>query len=64
MIKAEYNDLIRELWLRKREQFYWETRDGKKIPLTQMTDEHLVNAINYINRMDEEREIVFENWEI
>lgn len=29
----------------------WVTREGEEIPLTEMTDSHLVNAINYSNRM-------------
>ena len=52
MIKAEREDLERELWLRQREDFVWETRDGSKIPLKEMKTEHIVNAMNYLDRVD------------
>ena len=64
MIKADIGDLERELWLRRREKLVWETRDGKMIPLTQMTTDHIINAINYFQRVEEEREIVLENQDV
>ena len=30
----------------------WTTRDGRKIPITEMTDAHLTNTINYLKRID------------
>ena len=60
-MKADIEDLKRELWLRQRENLVWETKDGNLIPLKEMTTEHIINAINYFDRVYEEREIVLEN---
>ncbi len=60
-VKATVEDLRKELWLRKRKKLVWETKDGQLIPLEQMTDKHLENAIDYFDRMEEMREIVLEN---
>ena len=55
LVKYSYNttrdatleDLELELWLRQRErkQLLWKTKDGKSIPIDEMTDKHLINAI-------------------
>lgn len=58
MVKATLSDLRLELWLRKRDSLYWETRDGKQIPLKQMSTEHIINALNYFNRVQEQKEIM------
>lgn len=63
-VKATVEDLRKELWLRKREKLVWETKDGQLIPLEQMTEKHLENAINYFDRMEEMKEIVLENQDI
>ena len=63
-MKAAVDELRRELWLRKREKLVWETKDGHLIPLKLMSEEHLENAINYFDRMEEMREIVIENQNI
>ena len=60
-MKADIEDLKKELWLRQRENLVWETKDGKLIPLKEMTTEHIINAINYFDMVYEEREIVLEN---
>lgn len=57
-MKADIEDLKKELWLRQRENLVWETKDGKLIPLKEMTTEHIVNAVNYFDRVYEERGIV------
>lgn len=46
-MKATINDLVLERWFRLRNsgELKWETRDGKQVPLKDMTDEHLLNAI-------------------
>lgn len=44
-IKATLSDLRMEQWLRNRERFVWETKDGRKVRLCDMTDDHLANAI-------------------
>lgn len=58
MVKANLSDLQLELWLRKRDSLYWETRDGKQIPLKQMSTEHIVNALNYFKRAQEQKELM------
>lgn len=63
-MKATVDDLRRELWLRKREKLVWETKNGQLKPLKLMSEEHLENAINYFDRMEEMREIVLENQDI
>lgn len=34
----------------KRAEPVWKTRDGRTIPVSQMKDEHLMNALNYCVR--------------
>lgn len=63
-MKATVEDLRKELWLRRRKKLVWETKNGQKIPLELMSEEHLENAINYFDRMEELREIVLENQNI
>ena len=63
-MRATVDDLRKELWLRNHEKLVWETKDGQLIPLTLMSEEHLENAINYFDRMEEMREIVIENQNI
>ena len=63
-VNATVEDLRKELWLRKRKKLVWETKDGQLIPLEQMTEKHLENAINYFDRMEEMKEIVLENQDI
>lgn len=64
MKKASIEDLEKELWLREREEKYWETKDGKRIPLKEMTTEHIMNAINYFDRVYDERQIAIENSDV
>ena len=63
MIRAFIDDLKKELWLRRREQLVWKTKDGKLVPLKQMTTDHIINAIRCFDENDEE-EIVLENSDI
>lgn len=55
-MKATIEDLKRELWLRKRnqEEIVWTTVTGEKIPINKMTSEHLINAIKYFERKEQE----------
>lgn len=48
--RADLKDLKNELWLRLREEglIRWETSNGDKIPINQMSDAHLVNAISML----------------
>lgn len=38
---------------RKKSEPIWTTRDGQKIPISQMTDTHLVNSIKLLERTAE-----------
>ena len=51
-MKATLKDLSLELWFRQRnaDNILWETKNGDKLSIRQMSDEHLVNAINMIER--------------
>ncbi len=50
MRKATIEDLELELWLRKRNSGYiiWTTKDGKNIPIKDMDNNHLVNALKML----------------
>lgn len=55
MIKATLKDLELELWLINRDssKIIWETKDKNIIPIKDMSDDHLINAINYLEKIDE-----------
>ena len=61
---ATLEDLEKELWLRKREKMMWTTKDGKLIPLKEMSTRHILNAINYLETLDEMNSICMENQDI
>ena len=52
-------DLMLEMWLRAREQrkLIWKTKDGKEIPLKDMSDSHLQNALNMLIKHSEMEDI-------
>lgn len=58
MVEATLGDLELELWLRQREkkEIVWVTKQGIQIPINDMTDDHIINAINCIIRQDEKLE--------
>ena len=55
MRQATLNDLLKEQWLRDRNNgnLVWITKEGKTIPIKEMTDEHLRNTINHLIRKEE-----------
>lgn len=65
-MKATLEDLKRELWLRNRNagSIVWTTKDGKEIPINEMSDEHLLNTINMIMRVRnyQERDQQYYDW--
>lgn len=52
MDEATIADLLLEKWLRSRNsgQLCWKTRDGRAVPLKDMSDKHLQNALDMLNR--------------
>ena len=59
---ATLRDLELEQWLRARErgEIKWTTKDGRDIPIIEMSDSHLENAINHIYKKDEFESIAVE----
>lgn len=64
MIKADIEDLEKELWLRQWEDMVWETKHGKQMPLKEMTTEHIINAINYVYKHNTMRDIILGNTDV
>ena len=62
VIEATKNDLIRELWhrMRDRGEIQWRTKDGRMIPIKDITDSHLLNALRMFHYRDEFDELGYE----
>jgi hypothetical protein len=58
MVEATLEHLELELWLRQRErkEIIWITKQGDQIPINDMTNNHIINAIKYITKQDEKLE--------
>ena len=66
MKQATIKDLELELWLRRRDkgEMVWQTKDGKIIPIKDMTDTHLFNAINKLVEYEELKSNCADNWDV
>lgn len=62
-MEATLDDLERELWLRRRNsgELVWKTREGKVIPVKDMSDKHLENAIRAVIRETERIDRYYSN---
>ena len=56
---ADLEDLRIELWIRLRNsgEITWTTKEGKTIPIKDMSTPHLINTINPLERTQEMQEI-------
>ena len=54
MMTLSAKDLQLELWLRKREsgELKWTTKEGIEIPLKDMSNKHIENCLNLMERIE------------
>ena len=62
MKRATIDDILEEKWLRMRNNgsLKWVTKDGTEVPVKDMTDEHLENAIKSLIKIREYNDIAEE----
>lgn len=53
--RAVLEDLLQEQWIRDRNSgnIVWVTKNGESIPIKDMTDQHLQNAINLLSEHED-----------
>ncbi len=59
---ADIRDLEPEQWLRQRNSgsIMWKTKDGREIPIKDMSETHLANTINLLARRYDAEEHLYE----
>ena len=55
-MRPTYEQLLLEKFLRDRNTLTWKTKDGKEIPLSELSDEHL-NAIIMLHERRHQRQM-------
>ena len=60
---AGIEDIQMELWLRKRNNgdIQWTTKDGTRIPIKDMSDNHLKNVLNMLSHEAASPESILQN---
>lgn len=58
MINATLQDLLLEKWLRRRNEgsLVWTTKEGKVIPIKELSDKHLINIVNMLIYNEQKRQ--------
>ncbi len=54
MFRANSGDLTEELYEEEDDSSVWVTRDGTRIPMQEMSDQHLSNARKHLQKKDKE----------